>query len=573
MPRSDAKHAYSYIFCKCRPHVPFRGKAYAAHVKRNDVKANTSQHALVKSYQLCLCGSQSSVLPVNPAQDQLMKFYQEHKDCPKGQKVTSMRVRRFFAELEAKNYAERRTHKELVALRQAEQNVDLDAETESESEEEMTEEENVVAFDELQVVLENDEETDTATANLERQMMNDENEKRREGDWTDLMEELTMKDSDGVTSVVNVPVRESDLTAPERDTMEEFLVSVFGSPVEEPSAPVVTAEASEPLVTVVEVSEPVVTAVEVSEPVVTVVEASEPVVTTMSVLATEPVASVSGLREAPSQSTEIVCLKDRVARERRWRQVLLSDQAKLQAKLERMLEKEGEMLLRERKAREAEESAESARRVYEVKMAEAEREKAMYERRNRAVDEADARLQERRREVAKMEGEIEKKREETEKAAVELNEKEAKLMKFGKELVADKNAFVEKRRRFVAERKKFEEENRLFEEERRTFAEEKKAEKELGAVLHIPIQNDRIIADPVLVRDVKKELPDFECFSRSHDTNCGHVNIQYSGVLRDLGWTNRWKGRLPLFSSKKRAAEEFFDDDDDDDFVLKKRKK
>ena len=555
MNRND-KHAFTYIFCSCRQGIPFKSKAYQAHLKQVKPE-DKSRHEVIKRYTLCMCGKEDFVLPQTPTDEESKLFYQRHRDCPK-RNVRSQVARRLFSDLEVINYQQRRAEKGRLALAVAEKeledeagpNVDLDEEEgrnvvvlddDEESEEETDEEET-------------DSETERATAGIVRDMaMEKEKDVEAVHDWFgDVLCTLTRKDSDE-TIVVNA--------AEERHVVD----------IDELTAEVLDELSAE--------REVLSAASEVAVPVV-----NEPVP-----VVNEPVTSEVCLRQAPTTLTAFVSVKDQLSREKRWLNVERERADRATAKCEALLKINEEL---ERKVAVAEETLESAKKVNDAVIAVNEERMREVMRREREVEEKEKELARREKELVSREKELasrEKALEARENGAEEkerlllakenavderekiVNERDEQLKLFASDVLKDKQKLRDDKKQFREDRKNADEEVKKVKErmaeEAVKKAKERMAEEEVRGLFHIPIKDGKLFCDPLLIRDVKSQ-PDSPCF-RSSDITCVHLNMRYSGVLRDFTYKNKVKQGRPTISHNKRADES---GESDDDFVSKRRR-
>ena len=465
-----------------------------------------------------MCGKEDFVLPQTPTDEQSKLFYQRHRDCPK-RTVRSQVARRLFSDLEAINYQQRRAEKGRLALAVAEKeleedeaglNVDLDEEgrnvvtlDDEESEEETDEEE------------ETESETERATAGIVRDMamekeknveaMETEKDVEAVHDWFgDVLCTLTRKDSDE-TIVVNAAEERHDVDIDE-----------------------LTAEVLDELSAEREVLSE---APEVAVPVVN-----------------EPVTSEVCLRQAPTTLTAFVSVKDQLSREKRWLNVERERADRATAKCEALLKIKEEL---ERKVAVAEETLESAKKVNDAVIAVNEERMREVMRREREVEEKEKELARREKELVSREKELasrEKAFEARENVAEEkerllmvkenavderekiVNERDAQLKSFASDVLKDKQKLREDKKQFREDRKKADEEAKKAKE---------RMDEEVKGLFHMPIKDGKLCCDPLLIRDVKSQ-PDSPCF-RSSDITCAHLNVRYSGVLRDFTWCNKVK--------------------------------
>ena len=228
-----------------------------------------------------------------------------------------------------------------------------------------------------------------------------------------------------------------------------------------------------------------------------------------------------------SQTQTIINLKDRLSREQKLHQDVLTQNDTLQNKL-KSLEKHYEDLKSSDEERKKEEEAlNRARNVLNTKLAKVER-------RENAVQEIDDRMQREKKEMwqerEKLDAEKELVRTEWEKMKderVKMEVEKKKVQEESEKMRAREDEIKCKRRSLM----------RLFEVVKEESRKAEESTKESKSLIHVPLQNGLIAGDPS-IQAMPIEVQ--ECFNIGA---CGHIKVVHKGALSVTSWHNKKQKR------------------------------
>jgi len=223
---------------------------------------------------------------------------------------------------------------------------------------------------------------------------------------------------------------------------------------------------------------------------------------------------IRGIRQSPSHDMAISDLKDQLARERRWKEILQEKVKELEGNLEGCMTRESCLIKKEEELNQLAGVVKSAEKVLLEQT-------ATIERREKAVKVIDERVAEEKRDLWQREEEFEKQKRQDAKLKEEEKLKQQMAQKIVKERV---EGVPMKRRR---------------------------------ALIHIPIEEGIIAGKPHLVRNLD-ETRTLQCFGPPV-TTCGHLQIVYEGEFRSVQW---WNVKTESLMLKRRCENDSSDDDD-----------
>ena len=435
MPTGAMSENFTYVFCECRPSIPFFGAQAKKHRAANKDKAG---HKVVKTYYLCICEKGDFYLPLQSNQKQIEEFNAKHMSCVEQRKfkmkeekacgIFSLKVyrenlRRLFCELETANYIESREKIRSERLEETEKEMCVE-------EEEVEKEKEKISLEEEEkekekISLDEEEELQSAVAYLEGL-----NEKALEDPFSiDFLSSLTMKDTE---------VEKEDGNEEVEKVMEICLIDENGEVME------------------TEVEEENEVCLKERE------EVGE---------------RRKAVREMPTVANAQSELKDQLSRERRWKEALATKVEKLEKRIELYKERDGDMVKQQQKLDEREAVVESVEKVLSSRTADLER-------RERAVKEIDEKIALEKRDMWKKQKAFE---ELANSARKRFEAKEAKIQEMQGKIEEKKEEAL----KAVNERR--EQLKKTVREE--STAEEAMRRR---AVIHIPILKNEIAGEPFL---------------------------------------------------------------------------
>ena len=518
MVRTFENLRFSVAFCSCRPDTPFRGKQIATHRKKCD-------KAPGQEYKMCL--KELEILSPPYSNDKLAHFYSQHKDC-RGSKVTSPRVREFFASLRSGEYVANHRREMIVTLED-------ESSDESEVEEEEEREEEEVRQEE------------------ERQ-----EEEREEG----VMQEEVERQQEEAVAVANI---NEEMLAPSLgdvdfnwDEVEDWIAKENEArrtqqpTPQQPSPPKSTHELSTPphQQSTIELSPP-------QQPQPTTTTTIEPQQSVSNPTPTQQPTRQILIPGHSAQNFALTQLKDSLSREEKMRQELINQIEALKAKVRGYEQRHERLRRRELECEHMQETVARTEKVLSVKMLEVER-------REKAVKEVDSKIQMEKKEIwqekekmesekekmkvemAKMESERTKMEVEREKMKTEKEEMrvESEKIQGEKERMADREENLKSKGRTLKQLFDNIKEEKMKEKMEKEKMEKEKMEKENVArersLLHIPLKNGLIAGDPKFQNIPSKRV---ECFS-NEEYVCGHIKLSHHGNVKINSWTNYGRGQI-----------------------------
>ena len=444
------------------------------------------------------CLKELAVLEEPYTDERLEEFYKRHAEC-KGCKVTSPRVREFFASLYSNQYDKERIERRemTVEVEQLTDESEDEDEGEEEVEEEMEREDNenpeiisaVASITVEEPTPSIGDDWDVVTEWMER-----ENEARRQNAIF-LSSELGLKSPQH--EGVETHQHEAVDTPPQHEAVETPMHETLHTPPLAPTSPIPQPNQQQPK---------------------------------------QSISQQILIPAQDSQTHTIINLKDRLSREEKIKQDALRQIDILKNKIKNLEAHNAQVVAKEMEQEREQELLTRARKVITAKEVEIERrEKAIKVIDDKVAQEKKEILNERvkhQQEKEDFKAELENMKLEKEKikAEREAMEKEQQKMKSDKEDLSNREVELNKKGRILRnlyETMKKEKEGQKQKQDQKVVCEVK------NSLIHVPLENGEIVGD-AFVQPVSNTVQN--CFRTQ---NCAHLKFKHCGDLELISWVNK----------------------------------